>query len=106
MVAVSMVAETSAVPEISADRGPVVLARLPRSKRRRRTPRLVEIPGIIALRKVAAVVIKVVAEAAIAAVRPLAVVVPVAAVLVVRVAVAVDRMATAEVTADSPSPRR
>jgi len=102
------VAEISAVPEISADRGPVVLARLPRSKRRRRTQRLEEIPGIIAHRKVAAepVVIKVVEEAAIAAVRPLAVVVPVAAaVVVVSVVAAVDRMAMAEDTADSPSPR-
>jgi hypothetical protein len=99
-----MVSEIWAVPEISADRGPVVLALLPRSKRRRRTARRVEIPGIIALRKAAeAVVIRVAAaEAAIAAPHPLAVVVPEAAV--------VDRMAvaavepTAEDTADRPSP--
>jgi hypothetical protein len=81
-----MVSEISAVPEISADRGLVVLARLLRSKRRRRTARLVEIPGIIGLRKAAE------------------------AVVVVPVAEAVDRMAvaavepTAEDTADSRSP--
>ena len=102
-----VVAEISGVLEISADRGLVVLARLPRSKRRRRMARRVEIPGIAALRKaVEAVVIKVVAEAAaIAALRPLAAVDPVAAV-VVPVAAAVGRMATAEDTADSPSPGR
>ena len=103
-----VVVEISAVLEISADRGLVVLARLPRTKRCRRTPRLVEIPGIIALRKAAvAAVIKVVAEAAaIAALRPPAAVVPVAVVVVVPAAAAVDRMATAEDTADSPSPQR
>ncbi len=41
-------------PGISADRGPVGLARLPHSRRLQRTARLAEIPVLIALRKAVA----------------------------------------------------
>ena len=80
-------AESPAGSEISVDRGPAVLARLPHSRRLRRTTRLVGIPGTIALRKVEA-------EAATAALRRLAAVVD-------RMAVAAARDLTAETTADS-----
>jgi hypothetical protein len=49
--------ENSGGAEISADRGPAVLERLPRRRRLRRTARLVEILDIIARKAVAAVVI-------------------------------------------------
>ena len=95
-------AEISADSEISADRGPAVLVRLPRSRGPRRTAHLVEIPGLIAPRKVVA------AEAvAIAALRHLAAVHRMAEVVrrmaeVVRLTAA-DPTAAAEDTADSPN---
>ena len=60
-----MVGESLAVSRISADHVPAGLERLPPNKRHRRTTRRVEIPGIVGLRKVAEAV-------AIAALRQLA----------------------------------
>lgn len=84
---VAMAADSPAVSKISVDHGPAALARLP-NRRLQRTTRRVEIPGIVALRKVvAAVVIKVVAEAvAILALRHPAVVDRAAAVVIAVVA--------------------
>ena len=58
----AMAEEIAAVSKTSADHGPEASARLPRSRRLRHTTLRVEVPGIVALRKVAAVVIKVAPE--------------------------------------------
>jgi hypothetical protein len=90
-------AESSAASEISADQGRAGLARFLRNRALRRTARLVETPGIIVLRKVAAV-----EAVAIAAHHHLAAVERMEA--VVRLTVAADP--TAEANTDSRNPRR
>lgn len=62
-----MVEEIAAVSKILADHGPEASARLLPARQLRRTTRRVETPGIVALRKVAAVLIKVAAEAVVIA---------------------------------------
>jgi len=89
-------AESSAGSEISAEHGPAVLARLPRSRGLLPTARLVETPGIIARRKAAEAVVVIAALRRLAAGHR-------TVVAAVRLTVAADL--TGEDTADSPNLR-
>jgi hypothetical protein len=103
MVAIAaMVAEILAVSKISADHGPAASELLRPSRRLPRTTRRVEIPGIVALRKVVEAVIKVAAVAVIAALRHPAVGDRVAA--VVAIAVAADPVAAVVAIAVAADP--